>query len=450
MYTLIYISNHLLDARSSQVYNFIQNNKMGGVVSMLKGLMDHWVPTRDPISKFWKQDFETCAQIIDDLKRDMDFNNFTFYTKWYTNGVYSRLPYLYNHPEASNMKTQNEWGRKMIKHLHDKEITVGAMIQFLTYEQHMWEPDLTIDVWDVSGFAETDLPVSIADFTSPLFRTRIKELIKEQLSEFPGIDYLFLEFEGVKSEALQVIYDKWVRERDRVSGEVGSGSGSGSEDRQLHYAAHKAEHCRRIGQKQSLIWSDEISEMLSYYYDLNLRAVHEVLEEVGYQGDVGIVYHAYGYEAFIYPEILPDPSWWLVPWNYWVFEDYSMETEQKKAISKELMTKWKKDGHKVCYIGDVTMGRNGFDPAAKIRDIRDFYDFSVELELDGYLGMGNPVPDIGLRWEAVTDEHMLQARELYKELYGSGIASTNTSMSTNTNANMNMNTSTSNKGDEKN
>jgi hypothetical protein len=75
--------------------------------------MDHWVPTKDDISKFWKQDYGTAVRLLDELKRDINFNNFTFYTKWYTNGVKSKLPYLYNHPEASNVKTDNDWLRTL-------------------------------------------------------------------------------------------------------------------------------------------------------------------------------------------------------------------------------------------------------------------------------------------------------------------------------------------------
>lgn len=375
---------------------------------MLKGFMDHWVPTRTNISKFWQQDYASAIRILDELRDDIHFNNFTFYTKWYTNGVKSKLPYLYNHPESSNVKTDNEWGRKMIDHLHDKGITVGAMIQFLTYEDGAWEKNLTIDRWDVREFAETESPVSIADFTDPRYPIRIKEMIKEQLTEFPGIDYLFLEFEGVKSEALQALYAKWAETQGKTVPE------------NFHFTAEAEEHCKRIGQKPTFIWSSEAMTMLRCCCKLNLEAVRSVLDELDYKGTIGVVIHSYGYETFIYPEILPDADWWLVPWNYWVCEQDSQETEQKKQISKELMIKWKQAGHQICHIGDVTMGRNGFDPATKEAAIRDFYAFSLELELDGYLGMGNPVPDIGLKWQAVTDEHVLEARALYRELFGEG------------------------------
>ncbi|MFD0717622.1 hypothetical protein [Paenibacillus sp. GCM10027626] len=194
----------------------------------------------------------------------------TFYTEWYTNGIRSELPYLSNHPDASNVKTNNEWGRKIVSHLHGKNILVGAMIQFLTYDRQVWEPEMTIDEWDVGEFAETDLPVRIADFTNPLFQTRIKEIVKEHLTQFPGIDYLFLEFEGVRSTALQAIYEEWAQDKGLPQPE------------DVHYDPERAAHCERIGQQPEIILSDEVHAMMRYYYGLNLRAVQEAADELGY------------------------------------------------------------------------------------------------------------------------------------------------------------------------
>ena len=371
--------------------------------------MDHWVPSRDYISKFWKQDIKTVVRILGELRSETEFNNFTFYTKWYTNGIKSELPYLSNHPEASNMRTGNEWGRSIIEHLHGMGVSVGAMIQFLTYENRVWEEELSIGEMELGHVAETELPVRIADITNPLFRKRFKAIIKEHLAQFPALDYLFLEFEGLHWGDVQLVYDIWTRQSGTPNAES------------LTYEDEVLDHCKRIGVAPSLIWSKEAKRMLTHYYGLNLQAAKEVLDEMKYEGIVGIVIHSYGYETFIYPELLPDPDWWLVSWNYWNCENESDETEQKKAISKEKMLQWKRDGHKVCYIGDVTIGaEHGSDMQAKKEVVRDFYDFSVKYELDGYLGMGNPVPDIGLKWIGVTDDHVLQMREFYSELYGRG------------------------------
>lgn len=380
---------------------------------MFKGFMDHWVPTAQGYSEFWKQDFETAARILDELREDVDFDHFTFYTKWYTNGIRSRLPYLYNHPEASNVKTDNEWGRKLIDHLRAKGISVGSMIQFLTYEQQCWEPDLTIDEWDVRNCAETEQPIQIADFTDPRFQVRVKEIVKEQLEQFPALDYLFMEFEGVKAEALEALYERLVRERNPAVGESGEAAQS------LRYTAAALEHCARIGVTPSFLWSEEAAGMLRHYYSLNLQAVRDAVTEVGYRGAVGVVIYSYGYETLIYPDVIPDPDWWLLPWCYWVWEKSSPAVDGRMAVSKELMARWKQEGRKVCYIGDVTIAFDESDPEFKEAAIRDFYAFSQEVKLDGYLGMGNPVPEMGLKW-LITDECVSDMRKLYRELYGAG------------------------------
>ncbi|HHY22927.1 MAG TPA: hypothetical protein GX527_01635 [Clostridiaceae bacterium] len=45
---------------------------------MLKGFMDHWVPTREEISKFWKSDAQTVKKSIDNMRKEIGFNNLTF------------------------------------------------------------------------------------------------------------------------------------------------------------------------------------------------------------------------------------------------------------------------------------------------------------------------------------------------------------------------------------
>ena len=375
-------------------------------MTFMKGFMDHWAPSRDHISKFWKQDLHSAIRILDELAEDIAFNHFTFYTKWYTNGIHSNLPFLPNHPEASNVKTGNEWGRAIIDHLHGMGVSVGAMIQFLTYENPAWEKERTAGEIELGHVAETKLPVRIADVTHPQFRDRIKAIVKEHLEQFPSLDYLFLEFEGLQWGDVQHVYGQWTRQRGFPKAVS------------LSFDHETLDHCRRIGVTPSLIWSLEGREMLMHYYKVNLQAAKEAVEEMNFTGDVGIVIHSYGYETFVYPHILPDRNWWLVPWNYWNTEKESEETEQKKAISKEKMLEWKKNGHRVCYIGDVTIGPERSSGMQGKKDvIRDFYQFTVN-HLDGYIGMGNPVPDIGLKWEGITDDHALEMRTFYRELYG--------------------------------
>jgi hypothetical protein len=117
------------------------------------------------------------------------------YTKWYTNGIKSDLAYLYNNQESSNTKTNNAWGKEIIDYLHKNNISVGAMLQLLTYEKQHWNEG-KIGEWDLRHVAKTDSTCYIADFTDEDYIIRMQDIIKEQLTIFPDIDYLFLEFEG--------------------------------------------------------------------------------------------------------------------------------------------------------------------------------------------------------------------------------------------------------------
>jgi hypothetical protein len=246
----------------------------------------------------------------------------------------------------------------------------------------------------------------IADFTKDEYVNRMKEIVREQISMFEGFDYLFLEFEGIQPEDFARVYADWSVKNGKP--DIGN----------LTYTDETRSYCKSIAQELNILWSEEGREMFRYYYGKNLQAVHDMLQDMGYKGDVGVVHHLYGYEALVYPDILPDKSWWLLPWHYWVFEKPGTpeaEVQSKKVISKALLKQWKDSGYKVCYIGDVTMGSSG------LGHIEEFYRYSEAIELDGYLGMGNPDPEIGLRWnelEKVEAPDILASRELYRRLYG--------------------------------
>lgn len=375
---------------------------------MLKGFMDHWVPTRESLTKFWKTDIGQVKADLDGLKKDINFNNFTFYTKWYTNGIYTKLPFLSNHPEAQNVRTKNLWGNQIIDYLHEKGISAGAMLQMLTYEDTLWDKDLSLGEWDLRGVAKMDTKCCIADLTKSASVDRMKKLISEQVTEFPKLDYLFFEFEGLRFEMLEKVYAGWASRNHKPS------------LKDVRYDDITKSYCRSIGFDLTFLWSEEGREMLKEYFGGIFAGIDRMLREIGYRGQVGIVYHMYNYEAFIYPEVLPDKKWWLLPWHYWTFESPDTAPEiigQKKLHSKEMLREWKNRSYRVCYIGDVALGNNGLDSA------REFYDYSVEIGLDGYLGMGNPECSRGLRWIGVGDDTVLKARQLYQAMYGSAITS---------------------------
>jgi hypothetical protein len=379
---------------------------------MLKGLMDHWVPTQEHISKFWKSDVETVKADLNRLKKEIRFNNFTFYTKWYTNGIKSNLPFLDNCPESQNCITDNRWGNQIIDFLHENGVSAGSMLQMFAFNKN-WGSDKALGEWDVRGVAKNDGPCLMADFSQPVYIERIKKLVGEQLRAFPGFDYIFFEFEGLSNNMIKKVYDPWAREHSRPDAEA-----VGYDDETIPYFEEMGIGPDSTGDSlissSGLIWSIEGREMLKYYFGKILAALDETLKEQNYQGEAGVVYHMYNYEAFVYPEIIPNRDWWLLPWHYWTF----METETpaelivaRKKKCKQLLLNWKKQNHKICYIGDVALGLNGLD------SIKEFYDYCVEIGIDGHLGMGNPELERGLRWVNVDDATVLGARELYKRMY---------------------------------
>ncbi|MBB6730868.1 hypothetical protein [Cohnella zeiphila] len=373
---------------------------------MLKGFMDHWVPTKAQISTFWKQDLPTVLKQLDDLKRDVDYNHFTFYTKWYSNGLKSNLPYLYNHSDASNVRTDNQWGRDIIDHLHRQGSSVGAMLQLVTYEQPYWEDSLSMGEWD-NPVAEIALPFKVADFTHPDYTTRVAEVLKEHLNVFPDLDYLFLEFEGVNSGDVNRVYGAWAAANGKPMME------------HVSYDKQTTDYCRKLDIPLDVTWSVEGREMLKHYYGRNLEVVDAVLRTMNYEGTVGIVYHLYQYEAFIYPELLEDRKhWWLLPWHYWTFHPGSESVlAERKLTGKQHLKEWKEAGYQVCYIGDVTMGAVNKDRETLV----DYFNECEAIGLAGYLGMGNPDPQLGLRWLNVTDQDCTDARQLYARLYGTSV-----------------------------
>jgi hypothetical protein len=367
---------------------------------MRKGLIDHWVPTAPAYSKFWRADLAAAKRAILEVREDVGHDGMTFYTKWYTNGMKSDLPFLRNHPDSSNVKTGNEWGRELIDFLHGQGMTASAMMQLYTYEQPEWEEALSIGGWDVRICAGNDADVRIADFTQDAYVGRMQAIIREQVEAFPDLDDLFFEFEGIFPQHLAILYDRWA---------AANGMPPAA---QATIAPETGEFLKRTGQPAHLLWSEEGRTFLRGFYARNMDVVDEVLRETGYKGRHGICFHIYDYETFLYPALAAErPGWALMPWNYWMWTRKPFE--ECRAVAKDNIARWAKEGHEIHYIGDATVGS-----IPKYSDVvEDFYGHCLEQGVAGYLGMGHPDLTIGLRWTDVTDEMVLEARKLYTKMY---------------------------------
>lgn len=389
---------------------------------MLKGFVDHWCPTKPEFASWWNAPFEVVREDLLRLMDQVDFDNFTFYTKWYTNGMYTRLPYLRNYPEASNAKTQNDWGRSIIELLRAGGKSTGLMLQLLCFEPSTWGTDAVIStepdcLFDISFVAPAAEKAVLADFTEELYQRRVVEIVREHVTEFPDVEYLFLEFEGliINRKLSRIICEKFGK-ADPVT-----------------FSGKAMEHCYDVMFDLDHSWSNEFAQINRQYMGSLFTRIDAMLKQQGYKGKVGVVFYAWGYESMYMPEILPSQQWWLLPWDYpakvnddsklytggsryvvpWDAQSKRTEEVSQRRINaiKENMLAWKRRGFKQCYIGNGTIasGTTGITV--------DLFNLCEQERLEGYLAMGTPLCERGLRWPDFTGEDAETASELYRKLY---------------------------------
>ncbi|MBI4243363.1 MAG: hypothetical protein HY606_04660 [Planctomycetes bacterium] len=361
-------------------------------MEFLKGFIDHTTPIMPDMSKFWKSDFKTVKKMFDMLSDEIDFNNFTIYSKWYTNGVKSNLPFLPNNPEATMVKTDNQFLRDIISYLHERSISVGLMLQLYTYEKKGWE---NIPDWgdgEVKHVAGTD--VVVADPLDSEMPRRLSQLIDEQIKLFPDVDYVFIEGEGCDTSAG---FLKYLKKNYSA----------------LNYSGKIKGYCNELGIQLKENWSEEGFEILRDIDNRTLQIAKRVLSDNNFKGKYGWVYHAYSTESQIVEQIVKDKDCLLLPWAYFGCEDRNSKYYRTRIeTSKKHLAKMHDLGYSIIYIGDATMGCN-----LDYEVIRELYNYCKGLGFYGYLAMGPPDIEIGLRWQKVTSEMVRSSRELYKELY---------------------------------
>ncbi len=369
---------------------------------MLSGLMDHWVPSADTVSRFWKTPFETLAPLMTSLCDEMAVNHFTFYTKWYTNGLRSTLPFLPNHPESENVRTDNDWGRRWIDYFHRRGMTVGAMIQSYAYLPNCFPPDHTLGVWknttQCTGLAP-DQDNIIIDPTWPGFTAHFESMLEEQLRAFPGLDAIFLEFEGLPCV-----------EPTHALAKLGSQSTVPDNIR-----AQWVDSAWMVPDRDQWIWTTPVQAILKERLQAHLSAANRVLDRLGYTGIRGVVYHAMSYETPYLIDALPARNWWLLPWHYWGWdfckETPDAEVRQQMNWCQHQFRRLIQAGHPLCYIGNATL------PTERHDSIREMVQFCRDNGAAGHLGMGNPIPTYGLRWHGATETSIKSAKSLYQELF---------------------------------
>lgn len=368
---------------------------------MLIGLMDHWVPSHDAISRFWKTPFATLKPHLERLCDEVAINNFTFYTKWYSNGIKSSLPFLYNAPANMNVVTDNGWGNELIDFFHHRGITVGAMLQCYTFDAGMLPAEAVLGTWGnlhrCTGYERDD------DVVNPSWHgylAVLEQMLTEQVTCFPGLDAVFLEFEGL--------------------GSVPAGNA-------LWLLAHAGCELDIPPATRALwdatgfptgddpwIWAPAVQEMLQRTLCAHLGAADRALTQTGFTGTRGVVYHTMGYEVPYITASLPNRDWWLLPWHYWGW-DFAADADNA-VVRRQIdycKAAWRalvESGHPVCYIGNATL------PTERLDSVEELINFAREIGMAGYLGMGNLIPTYGLRWHGATEDSVARMRALYRRV----------------------------------
>jgi len=365
---------------------------------MLRGLIDHWVPSDEAVSHFWKMPFSELRPHLEALCDDININNFTFYTKWYSNGIKSPLPFLKNHPEAMNVVTDNKWGQEVIDFFHRRGMTVGTMLQCATFEEGMLPREAVLGSFPgtckVTGLKSD---VEVINPTWSKYPDIIGQMIEEHLRLFPNLDAIFLEFEGYAfAEGENVL---------GLQSELGNCSITQAEELFGDTSGFTPP------MRERWLWSSPAREILQETLITCLSAAEQVFQRLKYRGIRGLVYHAMNYEAQYSVDCIPNRDWWLLPWYYWGWgKDESNKVVGKQvAFCKRYLRKLVDAGYSLCYIGNATL------PTNYPETIAEMANFCKNVNTAGYLGMGNPIPKFGLRWHGATEETVATARRIYRE-----------------------------------
>lgn len=389
---------------------------------MLKGLVDHWCPTKPEFASWWNAPFGAVREDLLRLMDQVDFDNMTFYTKWYTNGIYTRLPFLRNYPETSNAKTRNDWGRSIVELLRANGKSTGFMIQLLCFEPSAWGRDAVLGMepdclFDISFVAPTAEKLAFADFTEELYQQRVVEIIREHVTEFPDAEYLFLEFEGL------IVNRKLSR---RICEKFGKAD-------PVSFSCKALEHCHDVMFDLDHSWSVEFAQICGRHMGSLFARIDAMLESEGYKGKVGVVFYAWGYESMYMPEILPNARWWLLPWDYpahvsdetrlytggsrftvpWDGQSKRTAEVSRRRVDaiRDNLLEWKRRGFRQCYVGNGTIAGGTVDITEEL------FRLCEGEGLDGYLAMGTPLCGRGLRWPGFGEADARAAAELYRKLY---------------------------------
>jgi hypothetical protein len=363
--------------------------------------MNHWVPSADIISRFWKTPFAKLRPQLEEECDRLAIDNYTFYTKWYSNGVKSALPFLRNHPQAMNTLTNNDWGRECIDFFHARGMTVGAMLQCYTFETGALPREAVLGLWPATVNATGTAPVDIVNPAWPDYERWFAQMLREQVRLFPGLDQWFFEFEGIAAAP---------------AGNALSHLAPAETGPEV-FAPAVRRQWERLGKappaKDAWIWTAPVQAVLRNTLTRHLALAERVLREEGSRAALGLVYHAFGYEVPYMLDCLPSRDWWLMPWNYWGWDwcerDPDDVVRRQIEFCKEDFRQLMADGRPLCYIGNASL------PTVRPETIVEMVDLCREIGATRYLGMGDFLAEHRLSWHKATSAHMSELYRLYRD-----------------------------------
>jgi hypothetical protein len=363
----------------------------------IQGFMDQITPSVDSIDVVWKSSAKDIRKMLAEVIAENNINHYTFYVKWMTNGIKSSLPFLANHPDTLNVRTDNRGFREVIDFLHQQGVKVGAAFQFGMFEPEAWGNDCIWGQWDLRAQAGITGIIVLADASSHVFSGRLWAMMAEYIRLFPETDYVFLESEGqIEERGLKTALQRWLAER-----------GGPSVDK-ITYSAETVAYCKELNLPLACQWSEEGMKFAVEYRKNNYTVAQDALRCHGYRGEIGVFSHAWRVESRYIDQALPGNDWWIVPWFYFGWLKDAPEYASRLKACKEHLLEMKRRGFKVCYLGDATIANAYLPP------IRELWELSRQ-HLDGYMAMGTPNTSLGLRWVGVTDAMVEDVRKLYRE-----------------------------------
>ncbi|MDD5697967.1 MAG: hypothetical protein PHH77_05065 [Victivallaceae bacterium] len=358
---------------------------------MKKGFLDQIVLSEEKIDILFKQDFPVVKKWIDNIISTFQVDYFTFYTKWYTNGIFSKESFFKNHPEVINIRSENRLFRKTVDYLHSKNIEVGCMLHLLIWEKETWGNEAVLGNENrLKNIVPENIELVMIDPLHSLSKGRIKKLVEEHLTIFPEIDHLLFETEIVNCNLLKEPYDQWAVLNEKPLFETLSPIPSNFSF-----------------QGPSIVNNQSFMEFTSFYERTLLEAINKTVKEFNFKGELGYVYQT-NRGQYNPLEIVTDPDWWILPWYYFGWGEPA--TQQKIDDLKLFLTSLYQQHRKVWYIGDAAI-------AVDTPSIEDMFEFCRASGFKRYMACGTPVPNMGLRWLGIDNERLRKANRLYKRLY---------------------------------